>query len=181
MYQKLFVVLLVLLAPVLASAEKSIEKKPAKRAVLGWEEKVTIVPEGIILHAKLDTGHHGTSVYAHNIKKLKEKKDSWVQFVLKDRYGNEASFERKVIRRVTLKGSGNRIRTEYVVELGVCLGGKYFEDEISLSDREAFSQELRLGRQSLEGHFIVDPALTYTTKPDCDVKQEKKKKSKKEK
>lgn len=181
MYQRLFVVLLVALTPVLASAEKSTEKKPAKRAVLGWEEKVAIVPEGIILHAKLDTGYHGTSVYAHNIKRIKEKKDSWVQFDLKDRYGNEASFERKVIRRLTLKSAGNRIRTEYVVELGICLGGKYFEDEISLSDREAFSQELRLGRQSLEGHFVVDPALTHTTKPDCEFKKEKKKKRKKEK
>jgi hypothetical protein len=148
-----------------AEKKKSVTRK---RPTLGWVEKTLVMPGSLKLHAKLDTGHLGTAIYARDIQRFKKNKESWARFTLKDRYGKEETLERKILRSVTLKGSSKKTRTEYVVELGICLGGQYFEDEVSLSDRGSFMQELRLGRQSLEGYFVVDPALTYTTKPDCE-------------
>lgn len=180
MYLKWLVAFSLFLVPALGSAEKK-ESASDKRPHLGWEEKVALEDSGVVLHAKLDTGHVGSSVHAEDVKRFKKKGESYVRFVVKDRYGHKAPFERKILRRATLKGKGNRISTEYVVELGLCLGGQYFEDEVSLSNREGFSQELRLGRQSLEGHFVVDPALSYTVKPECkEIKKTKKKKKKKQ-
>lgn len=168
--KKLLLLLSVLLwcSGVAVHAEKK-ESSSKKRPILGWVEKASVLPAGLQLHAKLDTGHLGSAIYARDVKRYKKKKESWVRFTLKDRYGKEDTFERKILRSVTLKGASNKTRTEYVVELGLCLGGQYFEDEVSLSNREGFMQELRLGRQSLEGHFTVDPALKFTTKPDCEA------------
>jgi hypothetical protein len=154
-------------SPQVLLAEKKKAKESKKRFPLGWEEKVQVTPGPIVLHAKLDTGHLGSAIYAQNIERFKRKKESWVKFTLEDRYGHKTTLERKILRRATLKSAGNRQRTEYVVEIGLCLGGKYFEDEIRLSDRGGFAHELRLGRQSLEGHFFVDPSMSYTTQPAC--------------
>jgi hypothetical protein len=166
MPRNVFIVLIILLAPFLAFAEKS-EKKVPTRAVLGWMEKAIVFPGELELQAKLDTGRLGSSIAAYEIQRFTKNKKSWVKFLLKDRYGKKASIERKILRHSTLKSRSGKIYTEYVVELGFCMGGKYFEDELSLSSSIDQSYEIRLGRQSLEGHYQVDPAVTYTTKPDC--------------
>lgn len=163
--------LLLIFAPSNLIAEK--KEKIVKRPVLGWLEKAVVFPGELALHAKLDTGRLGSTIVASNIERFTKGKNSWVRFVLKDRYGKEAKIERKILRHATLKSRTGKIYTEYVVELGFCMGGKYFEDELSLSSVTGQPYEIRLGRQSLEGHYQIDPAVTYTTKPDCEPEKTK--------
>ena len=135
--QSLFVFVILLVLPSILFANSK-DKKPAKRPVLGWVEKVTLFPGELTLHAKLDTGHAGAAIYARNITRFKKKQESWAKFTIQDRYGKEVTIERKIIRRRSLKVASGATRSEYVVELGLCLGGRYFQDELSLSDRESF-------------------------------------------
>lgn len=155
----------------LVFAEKK-EKKP-ERPILGWSEKITLVPGELTLHARLDSSRASSTLHVSGIKRFVKGKQVYVKFAVKDRYGNQDNLERKVLRSSgILTVSGTKL-SRYVVELGFCIGGEYFEDEIALSDKLNSNYDIRLGRQSLEGHFVIDPALSYTTKPDCKVDSKK--------
>ncbi len=163
----LLAALIFLITPLSADSKKKAEKN--KRPVLGWAEHVLLYPGPLDLQAKLDTGRTSSTVGVSNLQKFKKGNESWVRFTIQDRQGKELKLERKILRKHTIKGPTAERRSEYVVDLGLCLAGKYIEDELSLSERKEYSQEIRLGRQSLEGNFVIDPALTFTTQPECEL------------
>ena len=51
--------------------------------------------------------------------------------------------------------------------LGICLGTIYKEVEVNLVDRSHFNYQLLIGRNFLIDSFLVDPSLTFSTKPKC--------------
>jgi hypothetical protein len=136
------------------------------RKVMGWTEKVSISGKDLSLHARLDTGRSFSSLYTGSITKVTIQDQEVVKFKIRDRYGKSAEIEAPLVRTMRLRGSQG-VRDSYVVQLGLCIGSTYLEDEISLSDISNSEQELVLGRQSLEGQIIVDPSISFTSKPEC--------------
>lgn len=143
------------------------ESTKQQRPIIGWTEKIKVYPGGLVLHAEFETGTAQSSIHADKIKEFKKKDKPWVKFVLHDRYGKEAKLEREVLRMAKLKNARGETRKVPVVEFGLCIGSWYMEDEISLLDRSTLDHDLRIGRQTIEGNFVVDPALTFTLQPEC--------------
>lgn len=183
----LFLALLsVLTTPALQAQETKVEKAesskivPAdsefERKVVGWSEKIRLEDGTLLLHAELDPTRQNSAVRVDEIEKFKaaekkekssKKKIHHVRFTLRDRYGHEKTFERPIVRLQRIRTASGKTRTEYVVELGICLGDRYVEDEFVVSKAKISDFEVRLGRETLEGHFVIDPALTYTVLPSC--------------
>ncbi len=138
-----------------------------EKETMGWVEKISISPEGFFIHAKLDTGADYSSLSAQGQEKFEKDGKEWIRFHVKNRYGKMKMLEREIVRKARIKRHGGGAHERYVVQLGICLGHKYMEEEFNLANRENFNYQALIGRNFLAGNTIVDPAVTYTVTPAC--------------
>ncbi len=92
--------------------------------------------------------------------KKKEKKTEYATFTLRDRLGRTGFFSLPVTEKK---------KDSVAVRLPICLSNKLIKPEVYLADRDKFAQELRIGRSVLAGRFVVDPSLTHSSTPKCDM------------
>ncbi|MDZ4784488.1 MAG: RimK/LysX family protein [bacterium] len=153
--------IVILLLPFLASSLFAQGK-----TTLGWVEKVKIFPGGILINAKLDTGSDYSSLNASDLVEFSKGKKKWVRFTLSNRYGHEVTLEREIKRYAVIKRQLKNQKRP-VVRLGLCAGTTYIEDEVNIADRSKFEYQMLVGRSFMAGSVIVDPAVTYTSEPNC--------------
>lgn len=135
--------------------------------ILGWAERVQVLPENLILRGKLDTGAHTTSIDAQRVSWSERDGRPWVRFSLSDRKGREQVLERPVVRVVRIMRSGIPTVVRPVVLLSLCLGGKFREEAVTLANRSHLRYPLLIGRSTMTGKFIVDSSRKYTAKRAC--------------
>jgi hypothetical protein len=139
----------------------------SEKRVLGWVEKVQILPENLILNAKLDTGANTTSVDASRITEFERNGRPWIRFSISDRSGNTGMFERPLVRVVRVRRSDSPTTSRPVVMLAICVGSKFREEAVTLTNRSHLRHPVLLGRSAMEGRIIVNPSRKFTFKPDC--------------
>lgn len=137
------------------------------KQVAGWIEKVKILPEDLIVQAKLDTGADNSSLNVPDFTLFERRGETWVRFDVTDHAGKKARFERKVLRTSKIKLLTGGYQQRPVVQLGVCLGRHYSEVEVNLVDRRGFNYPLLVGRSFLRGRIVVDPAMEFALEPEC--------------
>ena len=143
---------------------------PAKKQVVGWIEQVKVFPGEFTMQAKLDAGFSKSSIHAENVKKVRKGKKLFANFELTDRFGTTGKLSREVIRSEKVKDAEGKTKEEHVVMLGMCLGSRYFEDEVRLTSKTREAYDMKIGRQALEGNVLIDPASKSITSPDCGDK-----------
>ena len=142
-----------LFTPGIAAAEE--------KTVLGGVEDVILLPWGIKLPARVDTGAAKSSLDAREIK----VQDDTIEFKLPKKYGG-------LQIRLPIMG-WRHIRTPEglerrpVVELEICLGSKRFRTLVNLTDRSMVKYPLILGRNSLRENFLVDVKRRRSHPPSC--------------
>ncbi|MGI6681476.1 MAG: ATP-dependent zinc protease [Bdellovibrionota bacterium] len=146
----------------------------AKKQTLGLIEKALILPENLVVDAKLDTGADSCSLHADDIKEFEKEGKKFVKFTIVDRYGKKRTVIKEIVRHVRIKRLNNKSQIRKMINIGLCLGDVYKIAEVSLVDRGAFNYEMLIGRRYLSGDFIVDPAITYTVDPNCNIEKEEK-------
>ncbi len=139
------------------------------KEVAGWIERVTLHPGNIALKAKLDTGAKTSSVNAPRFRKFTRDGENWVRFDMESKVGEKVRIEKKVVRITKIKRKNMPPKERPVIMLGLCMGTVFKEVEVNLEDRSNHIYQLLIGRNFLKGTFIIDPAITFTTKPDCKV------------
>lgn len=148
-----------------------------EKEVVGYMEKVKVYPDGIVIHAKLDTGADYSSLNAEDITEFDKNGKKWVRFMVRNRFGEQVRLERPIKRVARIKQQDGGAQKREVIRLGICIGGAYMEEEVNLVNRSKFTSQMLVGRSFLAGTVIVDPSLTYTAEPSCQrapaVKEEK--------
>jgi len=139
----------------------------AEKQVIGWVEKVRIVPEDLRIKAKLDTGALNSSLHALEVEEFIHQGEKWVRFNFTNWQNRTATYERKVIRIARIKEHDRKSGERLVIRLGICLGQVYKEVEVNLVDRSHFKYRMLIGRSFLKESFVIDPALTFTIEPQC--------------
>ncbi|XKE46341.1 RimK/LysX family protein [Halomonas organivorans] len=140
--------------------------------VVGWVERVALMPWGAVLEAKLDSGARTSSLDARDLATFDREGEPWVRFRLRleDAAAGETlsvTLERPLQRDMTVRGAGGRDERP-VVLLEVCVDGVRYEEEFSLRDRSAMTYPMLLGRRTI-GHLgRLDVARTHLTEPRCD-------------
>lgn len=147
------------------------------RVVLGWQERVMLLPNEILLEAKFAPGSEGNTLHVEKLRTLKRNGKQWAKFIVANRLGGKVELEREMITRTNFRMASGKTIKRPVVKLGVCIAGHYTELDIALGNRKSFGSEIILGRESLAGYFMIDPSLSHVSNPVCSETERNKKDS----
>ncbi|MGK0179920.1 MAG: hypothetical protein ACI8PD_001721 [Nitrospinales bacterium] len=134
---------------------------------IGWVEHVNVVKQNIRLEAKIDTGADTSSIKAEILKEYSVAGEEWVQFRMESKQNQPATLELKIERHAKVKGRSGPSSMRPVVRMGICLGNIYRDIEVNLAQRKKFKYPILIGRNFLEGVFLVDSGKTHTIQPSC--------------
>jgi hypothetical protein len=125
--------------------------------LIGWREDVVLTEfgDGVII-AKVDTGARNAALHAEDIS-LKGKR---VNFVL-ELNGMRQRHERSVIGTKRVKSSNGFSELRPIVEIMIQVGIHKFPVETTLTNRTDMGVPMLLGRNSIKGRFIVNPARSF--------------------
>lgn len=137
----------------------------------GWVENGIVMPAGVMVKMKLDTGALTSSIDARSIRYFKREGKPWVSFDLnltdaKTQRHVISHLERPVERSVTIRGAGGEEQRP-TVTLAVCVGNQVYQEWFTLRDRSEMIYPVLLGRRLLEQLGPVDASTTFTHQPQC--------------
>jgi len=138
-----------------------------ERQTVGWVEKAIVVPGNLQLKVKRDTGALNSSLNAGQIEEFTRNDENWVRFSVTNWQTHTATLEKKLIRTARIKEHDRASNQRPVIQLGICLANVFKEVEVNLVDRSNFKYQMLIGRSFLQGSFVIDPARTFTVKPQC--------------
>lgn len=128
---------------------------------IGAVEDVLLLPPGIKLPARIDTGAATTSLDAHDIR----VRGGIAEFTLSEKHGGH-TLRLPIAGARRVRGpSGPRARP--VVALTICLGRQKMRIEATLADRSYLEYPLLVGRNVLKRGFLVDVRKKRMDPPDC--------------
>jgi hypothetical protein len=133
----------------------------AEKIILGAVEDVVILPWGITVTARIDTGAATSSLDVCEYKVVGKQ----VTFTLADRCGGH-KIRRQLLRMKTIhtsEGSDQRP----IVMMDICLGSNLIKTHVTLNDRSKMEHPLLVGRRTLRGRYIVDVSRKNLLPPSC--------------
>lgn len=134
----------------------------AEKTTLGAVEDIILLPWGLKLAARIDTGAAMSSldVCEYSVK------GKYVTFTLPDRCGGPRS--RLPFRGWLYIQSSNGGERRPVVEVRICLGPRRFRTRVTLADRSHMEFPFLVGRNTLKkGNFVVDARRLRAAEPGC--------------
>lgn len=125
--------------------------------LIGWRERVRLPEIGVgPLVAKIDTGARSAALHATEIRLHGGKVDFVVPLG-----GHKHHCSLPVLGHRRVKSTSGHSETRIVVETMVEIGKHRLETEITLTDRADMGVPMLLGRASILGQFVVDPAHAF--------------------
>jgi hypothetical protein len=154
----------VLLAPALGMPGPALA---ADKPTLGPTAEVILLPWGIRARARVDTGAATSSLDARVISITGRKGARTVRFkMMGDAGAVVVELPVADIHRVRTSDAGRPERRP-TVELEICVAGRRFTVETNLNDRSQMEYRMLLGRNALEGRFVVDVEQAAATPAVC--------------
>ncbi|MGB5646031.1 MAG: RimK/LysX family protein [Muriicola sp.] len=133
--------------------------------IIGSVECCALKEFGIpAIDARIDTGAQTSSLHATKIEVFRKKKVKWVRFeVAFDQDEKQLSFicETPVLTRRTVKTSNENSEKRLIIKTPLTIGETTFQIELTLANRENMEYKMLLGREALNGRFLVNPAESY--------------------
>ena len=137
------------------------EVKAGEKITIGEVEEVILLPWGVRLPARIDTGAATSSLDARDLK----VKNNMAEFKLPKKYGN-SRIHLPVIGWQEIRSADFKERRP-VVEIAFCMGPKVLHIEVNLNDRSTVKYPLILGRNALKDNFVVDCGQSNCLPPSC--------------
>jgi hypothetical protein len=138
-----------------------------ERITIGLVEDVILLPWGVKLPARIDTGAGQTSLDARDMV----IKDDIVDFKLPEKYGG-LQLSLPIIAWKKVRSAEARERRP-VVMMEFCLGSKHIRTRVNLNNRSNVKYPLLIGRNALKKHFVVDCMKNRCAPPICPEVQNK--------
>jgi hypothetical protein len=132
-----------------------------EKITLGAVEDVILLPWGVRLPARIDTGAAKSSLDARELV----IQDGMVGFKLPQEFGG-VQLRLPIIEWEHVRSPDGR-QQRPVVELELCIGSKRIRSKVNLTDRSMVKYPLILGRNFLRKNFIVDVKRRMTAPPRC--------------
>jgi hypothetical protein len=134
-----------------------------KEIPIGTVEDVILLPWGVKLPARIDTGAAKSSLDAQELTVL----DRMAEFRLPEKYGGLRV--RLPIHEWRHVRTNEGLKRRPVVEIEVCIGPKRLRTLVALDNRTAVTYPFLVGRNILKGNFIVDVKRKHIAPPKCDI------------
>ena len=152
--------------PVVEPKAKPVVEPATDLRIIGEVEPVTLVKSGLTLPARIDTGATTSSLDATEIKRFERDGKKWVRFTVTDRRsGEKKEMECRLSRTVKVKRHGEESLERPVVKVKTLMGEVELVREFSLTDRGEFTYQILIGRNFLQGEFVVDVNRKNVTTP----------------
>jgi hypothetical protein len=132
-----------------------------QKLMIGETEDVMLVPWAVVLPARIDTGARLSSLDARDLS----VQNNIAEFMLDKRYGG-LRLRLPVVDWVEVRSSAG-VEKRPVVEVGICLGPKLIRTAATLSDRSHMIYPFLVGRNVLNGSFMVDTSRSNAVRPQC--------------
>jgi hypothetical protein len=124
-------------------------------------EDVILIPWGVRLPARIDTGAATSSLDARELS----VKNNLAEFRLSKKYGG-LQLRLPVIGWQKIRSAEFKERRP-IVEITFCLGPKLIRTHVSLNDRSTASYPIIIGRNVLKNKFVVDCMHSNCLPPSC--------------
>ena len=134
-----------------------------KEIPIGTVEDVILLPWGVKLPARIDTGAAKSSLDAQKLTVL----DRMAEFRLPEKYGGPRLKLPIVEWRHVRTNKGLKRRP--VVEIELCIGPKRLRTLVALDKRTTITYPFLVSRNILKGNFFVDVKRKHLAPPKCDV------------
>ncbi len=128
---------------------------------LGAVENVVLLPWGVTLPARVDTGAAVSSLDARNLT----IKGETVEFTLSEKYGGQR-IRLPIVKWKTVRSAEMKEKRP-VVMVDLCIGSRRIQTQVNLNDRSNVKHPLLIGRNTLRNGFIVACDTSYCAKPSC--------------
>ena len=135
------------------------------KQVMGWRERVRLLPEDLVVEAKLDTGADRSSLHAPQLTRFGREGEPWVRFSVTNHEGATKTFERHVVRVAKIKRHFGKRQERPVVIMRICVGSYCEDTEVNLVDRSRFTCQFLVGRRFMGRALVVDPELKHSVEP----------------
>ena len=128
---------------------------------VGAVENVVLLPWGVPMPARIDTGAATSSLDARDIT----VKGKTVEFYLPQGYGG-GKVSLPLVRWSTIRSAEARDRRP-VVSIEMCIGSRLVRTLVNLNDRSNVKYPLLIGRNTLKRDFLVDCDTSFCAEPSC--------------
>jgi len=132
-----------------------------EKITIGLVEDVILLPWGVRVPARIDTGAATSSLDARHLT----IKDNMAEFRLPKKAGG-LKLRLPVIKWEYVRSAEARERRP-VVEIEFCLGPKRMRTQVNLNDRSRVKYPLIIGRNVLQGNYVVDCMKEHCQPPSC--------------
>jgi hypothetical protein len=167
-FAKLFLSIFLAALPGVAAGDSEKTEAPEDPArnqpgkiTIGEVEDVIILPWGITLPARIDTGATMSALDARKITVRNE----FAEFKLGSEY-KDLPLRFPVIGWMRVWNAVGYQRRP-VVEMDICLGPKLIRTRATLADRSQMPYPFLVGRSVLTGNFMVDTSRSRAARPLC--------------
>jgi hypothetical protein len=137
---------------------------------VGWRETVSLPKFKLKdLRAKIDTGAKTSALHADKIEFITVNGLRYVRFIFINDEGNEVVVKTPLIEERSIRSSNGDRTIRPVVKTEIKMGSERFEIEVTLINRDLMGFKMLIGREALNGRFLINPAkhnLLKTTKKE---------------
>ncbi|MDO9180808.1 MAG: RimK/LysX family protein [Bacteriovorax sp.] len=132
---------------------------------VGWRESVGLPSFKLLdLKAKIDTGAKTSALHADDIEIVTEKGKKIVKFTILTDDGIKRHIKSRFIEEREIKSSTGQKTIRPVVKTMIKMGKSEFEIEITLINRDLMGFKMLIGREALNGRYLINPARSYLLK-----------------
>ena len=141
---------------------------PSSEAIVGWREWVALPSLGVgAIKAKIDTGAKTSAIHAWRVHHFEDRGVEHVRFFLHPEQRNDVDEIECVVplvgTRVVTSSNGSKQR-RFVIGVDLEMGGQRYPIEVTLTNRDTMGFRMLIGREALNGRWLVDPAKSYLTR-----------------
>ncbi|RTR39668.1 hypothetical protein EKG38_07655 [Shewanella canadensis] len=136
----------------------------SEKKVIGPIAPISILESGLTFETRIDTGAVENSLHAVDLKVENGEKDmeknigKRLSFTTENEKGESHRVNAMIVETSLIRNAqGSEIR--YMVELTVGQPGQEYKVKVNLKDRSKMSYKFLIGRNWLQGHYMVDVSL----------------------
>ncbi|MBD3725360.1 MAG: ATP-dependent zinc protease, partial [Flavobacteriaceae bacterium] len=135
------------------------------KVIVGSEEWCSFPTLDIpTIKARVDSGAKTSALHAINIKPFQKDNEEWIKFDINPIQNNAKAVihcEAKLVDQRVVKSSSGFREKRYVIKTTLEIGGKSWEIEVTLTNRDSMGFRMLLGREAMSGRILVDPEAKY--------------------
>ncbi len=137
---------------------------------VGWRESVSLPMFKLIdLKAKIDTGAKTSALHADEIEYMTVKGKKYVRFLFITDEGKKRYIKSRFLEEREIRSSTGQVTIRPVVKTKIKMGETEFDIEITLIKRDLMGFKMLIGREALNGRFMINPARSYLLKKKAEA------------